>query len=120
MLNIFNILYNFRACYLITINDENQLNVCMHNICNPKEAFLVIKASENFIGKSHMCDLTRMIGTHNFDYDGNTILVGCDRNDYILFSGFEIIKFKTEAEIIDFVSLMGYSMISKAIGTGEK
>ena len=38
------------------------------------------------------------------DFDGNTVLLGSDDNEYIFFSGFEIIKFSTEDEIIDLIS----------------
>ena len=61
-----------------------------------------------------------MIDAHILDYDGNTSSVGGDDNDYILVSGLEIIKFSTEDEIIDFMSLMRNIMIRTAVAVGEK
>ena len=86
MLNTFSILYSFHSRFPVTINDENQINVYKHDICNFKEAFLVIKASKTFIGNSRICDMTRMIDTHISDYDGNIIFVGGDDKVYIFVS----------------------------------
>ena len=61
-----------------------------------------------------------MIDAHISDYDGNTILVGGDDNDYIFISGHEIIKMSTEDKIIDFMSLMRNIMIPTAVAVGEK
>ena len=55
----------------------------------------------------------------DFD-DGNTILLECENNDYIYISGFEIVKFKIEDKIIDYISLIGNNMVSFPIAVGEK
>ena len=82
MLKLFNRLYNFHARDLVTIKDKNQRKVYKHAICNFKESFLDIKASKILIGKSRICDMTRVIDGHISDYDGSTILIGDDDNDY--------------------------------------
>ena len=87
---MFNIQYNFRARYLVTIKDENQLKVYGHHICNFKEAFLVIKASKRFIGKSRTCDMTQMMDGDISDYVGHTILVGGDDIDLYMFQGLKL------------------------------
>ena len=120
MLNMFSILYIFRAPYLVTINDENQINVYTHELCIFKETILVVKASEKILGISRICDMTRMIVTPISDYDGNKILVGGDDNDFISSFGFEIVKFDTEDRNIDLISLMGNNMIPTVIPIGEK
>ena len=112
---MFKIFFNNRARYLATIRDEIQKIGCKHVICNFKGAFLVIKASKGFIGKSILCDMTQIMADHISDYDGNTFLIGSDDNEYIFISGFEIIKFSTRDKILDFISLTGNHMILTAI-----
>ena len=54
------------------------------------------------------------------DFDGNTLLLECEDNEYVYISGLEIIKFKTDDKIIDYISLMGNNMCPYAIIFGEK
>ena len=84
------------------IIDENEKKVFKHDICKLKEALLVTKACKNFIGKSSLCDLTRMIDGRTSDYDGNTTLVAGDDNDYTVISAFENKKLSTEGKTIGF------------------
>ena len=44
-------------------------------------------------------------------FDRNTLLIEFQNNEYIYISGLEIIKFKTDDKIIDYISLMGNNMI---------
>ena len=53
-------------------------------------------------------------------FDGNTLLLECEKNEYVYISGLEIFKFKTDDKIIDYISLMGNKMVPCAIITGEK
>ena len=39
------------------------------------------------------------------DFDGNTLLLGGDNNEYVFISEFEIIKFSTEFKSIDFIHI---------------
>ena len=102
MLIMFSILYHFRARYLFLIIVENEIKVFKYDICKFREAFLVTKACEIFIGKSSLCDLTGMIDGQISDYDCNTILVAGDDNEYIFISAFEIKKLSTEDKTIGF------------------
>ena len=52
-------------------------------------------------------------------FDVNTILLQCEDNEYLYISGFEIFKFKSDDEIIDYISLMGKCMCPYFIATGE-
>ena len=54
------------------------------------------------------------------DFDGNTLLLQCENNEYLYISGLEVFKFKTDDKIIDYISLMGNNMIPYAIIIGEK
>ena len=54
------------------------------------------------------------------DFDGNTLLLECEDNEYVYISGLEITKFKIDDKIIDYISLMGYNMIPYAIMIGER
>ena len=80
-MNTFSILSNYRARYLVTINDGNQIKVYKHGICDIKEAFLLIKASKIFIGKSRIYHMTQMMDDLISDYVGNTILLGSNDNE---------------------------------------
>ena len=111
MLNMFIILNNYRTRYLVTFIDGNQISAYRHDLGNFKEPFLVTKASETYIVKDPDCE--------NSGYDSNTILVGGDDNEYF-FWGFEINKFSTEGEFVDFINFMSNSMTAFSIDVGEK
>ena len=44
-------------------------------------------------------------------FDGNTLLLECEKNENVYISGLEIFKFKTDDKIIDYISLIGNNMI---------
>ena len=54
------------------------------------------------------------------DFDGNTLLIEVEDNEYVYISGLEITKFKTDDKIIEYISLMGNNMIPYAIMIGER
>ena len=73
------------------------------------------------IGKNRMCRKTELSGACDISFfDGNTILVGWDDNEYTYFFGFEIISFSTEDKIIDSTSFMSNNMIPTAVAVDEK
>ena len=54
------------------------------------------------------------------DFEGNTLLLECEDNEYVYISGLAIFKFQTNDKIIDYISLMGNKMDPYAIILGEK
>ena len=52
-------------------------------------------------------------------FDGNTLLLECENNEYVYISGLEIFKFKTDDKIIDYISLIGNPMIPYTFAVGE-
>ena len=46
----------------------------------------------------------------NPNFDGNTVLLDSEDNEYVYISGSEVVKFKTNDTIIDYISLMGNNM----------
>ena len=66
--------------------------------------------------------MTEMSGVDDSSaFYGNTILVGIEDfgyNEYVFISGFEFIKFITDDQFIDFVSLMGNNMIPTVRAVG--
>ena len=54
------------------------------------------------------------------DFDGNTLLLECEDNEYVYISGLEITKFKTDDKIIEYISLVGNNMIPYAIMIGKR
>ena len=75
-----------------------------------------------FIGKSKVCPRRKFSGAadNSSRFDGNTLLLECEDNEYLYVSGLEITKFKTNDKIIDYISLMVNNMIPYAIMIGEK
>ena len=53
-------------------------------------------------------------------FDGNTLLLECENNEYVYISGLEIFKFKTDDKIIDYISLRGNNMTPYTFALGEK
>ena len=53
-------------------------------------------------------------------FDGNTILLECEDNEYINISELEVTNFKTDDKIIDYTSLMGNNMTPFAIMIRER
>ena len=65
--------------------------------------------------------MTEFSGAYdNSTFDGNTVLLECEDNEYVYISGLETFKFKTDDKIIDYISLMGTNMVPHAIIIGEK
>ena len=46
-----------------------------------------------------------------FDFDGNSLLLECEDNEYVYISGLEIFKFKSDDKILDYIPLMGNKKI---------
>ena len=53
-------------------------------------------------------------------FDGNTLLLECQDNEYVYISGLEITNFNTDDKNIDYISLMGNNMVPYANIIGEK
>ena len=65
--------------------------------------------------------MTEFSGANNsHDYDGNTLLLEFEDNEYVYISGLEFFKFKTDDKIIDYISLIGNNMIPYTFAVGEK
>ena len=54
------------------------------------------------------------------EFDGNTFLLECEDTEYVYISGLENFNFKTDDEILDYISFMDNNMIPYAITLGEK
>ena len=54
------------------------------------------------------------------DFDGNTLLLECEDNECVYFSGLEVFQFKTDDKIIDYISLMSNNMVPYTFAIGEK
>ena len=65
--------------------------------------------------------MTQFSGAHDSsDFDGNTLLIQVEDNEYVYISGLQIFKFKTDDKFIEYISLMGDNMIPHAIMVGER
>ena len=71
-----------------------------------------------FFGKSKVCPMTEFSGANDSSgFDGNTLLLECENNEYVYVSGLLNFKFN---KIIDCISLMGNNMIPYANIIGEE
>ena len=120
-MDIFTMRYNFENKYLVVIVDSI-VYVYKNKICKFDPPLFKFQAKNVFIGKSKVCPMTEFSGSANnsSEFDGNTLLVECENNEYVYISGLEITKFKIDDKIIDYISLMGNNMIPYAIMIGEK
>ena len=115
--------YNRENKYLVVIIDTI-VYIYKNKICKfdpPLFTFQTKKTKNVFIGKSKVCSMTEFSGARDeIGFDGNTLLLECEDNEYIYISGLEITKFKIDDKIIDYISLMGNNMIVYAIMIGER
>ena len=119
--DIFIMHYNYVNKYVVVIIDSI-VYVYKNKICKFDPPLFSFQAKNVFIGKSKDCPMTEITGTANIgsDFDGNTLLLECENNEYVYISGLEITKFKIDDKIIDYISLIGNNMIPHAIMIGEK
>ena len=116
-MDIFMIQYNYRPKYLVIIDGD--VYVYKYEKCKFDEPFLSFKPKHIFIGKSKV--ITEFSGADdNPDFDGNTLLLELEDNEYIYISGLEIFIFKTDDKIIEYISLMGNNMVPQVVMVGEK
>ena len=120
-MDIFTMRYNFENKYLVVIVDSI-VYVYKNKICKFDTPLFTFQAKNVFIGKSKVCPMTEFSGSakNSSEFDGNTLLVECENNEYVYISGLEIFKFKIDDKIIDYISLMGNNMIPHAITVGER
>ena len=113
--------YNYRNIYLFVIIDSI-VYVYKNKICKFDPPLFSFQAKNVFIGKSKVCPVTEFSDDSNnsSEFDGNTLLLECEINEYIYISGVEITKFKIDDKIIDYISLIGNNMIPYAIMVGER
>ena len=89
--------------------------------CKFDQPFLSFHPKHIFIGKSKICPMTEFSGANNsHDYDGNTLLLEFEDNEYVYISGLEIFEFKTDDKIIDYISFIGNNMTPYTFAVGEK
>ena len=111
--------YNYRSKYLVVIDGD--VHAYKNEKCKFGQPFLSFHPKHIFIGKSKICPMTEFSGANNsHDYDGNTLLLEFQDNEYVYISGFEIFKFKIDDKIIDYISLIGNNMIPYTFAVGEK
>ena len=120
-MDIFTTYYNYENKYLVVIID-NIVYVYKNKICKFEPPLFTFQAKNVFIGKSKFCPMTEFSSAakNSSEFDGNTLLLECENNEYIYISGLEINKFKIDDKIIDYISLMGNNMIPYAIMVGER
>ena len=59
-------------------------------------------------------------GNDNSDFDGNTILLECQDNEYVYIPGCETVKITTDDKSLDYISPLGNNMCPYTFAIGEK
>ena len=77
------------------------------------------KVNKIFIGKSPLIKMTDSSGKYGKDYDGNTILLLLNKNNYVYIRD-DIEKFKINDEIEKYYSFVGYNDIPYPMAIGRK
>ena len=118
-MDFFMMQYNYLSKNLVVIDGD--VNVYQYENCKFDQPFLSFQPKHIFVGISKVCEMTEFSGANDSsDFDGNSILLECEDNQYVYISRCEISKFKTDDKIIDFISLMGNNMIPYTFEIGEK
>ena len=111
--------HNYQSKYLVII--DSVVKVYKYEKCKFDQPFLSYQPKHIFIGKSKNCLISEFSQSEDIvNFDGITLLLECENNEYIYISGLEILKFTIEDKIIDYVSLMGNNLIAYPIAIGEK
>jgi hypothetical protein len=104
----YDILDNGGRPYSVDIKEKN-VDI-YDNYTKPGELILTIKPKEIFIGKSFKNKMTKLSKGYGSYFDGNTILFGMGKNEYI-FTNRHITKFKALSKIIYYTSPVGNSRV---------
>ena len=93
-MDIFLMQYNYENKYLVVIIDTT-VYVYKNKICKFDQPLISFQAKSVFIGKSKVCPMTEFSGVADdgSEFDGNTLLIECENNEYVYISGLEITKF---------------------------
>ena len=111
--------YNYQCKYLVIIDGD--VYVYKYEKCKFDQPFLSFKPKHIFFGRSKVCEMTQFSESNDSsDFDGNTLLIEVEDNEYVYISGLEITKFKIDDKIIEYISLMGNNMLPCTIAIGEK
>ena len=111
--------HNYQSKYLVIIDGD--VYVYKYENCKFDQPFLSFKPKHIFIGKSKVCAMTQFSGAVDSpDFDGNTLLIQVEDDEYIHISGLEVFKFKTDDKIIEYISLTGNNMVPYPIVVGER
>ena len=112
--------HNYRSKHLVVVDGDAY--VYKYEKYNFDKPFLSFKPKHIFIGKSKVCDMTAFSGAadNDSDFEGNTILLEVEHRKYVYISSLEVIEFRTDDKILDYISLMGNNLIPYASMLGEK
>ena len=112
--------FNYRYRYLVVIIDSN-VYVYKHEKYKFDPTFLSFQAKNILFRGSKVCPMTEFSGAGDkIDFVGNTLVLGCENNEYVNISGLEFFQFKTDDKIIDYISLMCNNMTPYTFAIAEK
>ena len=81
-MDIFLIQHNYQSRYLVIIDDS--VYVYKYEKCKFDPPFLSFQPKHIFISESKVCQMTENSGANDSsEFDGNTILLECEDNEYV-------------------------------------
>ena len=90
--------YNYQSEYLVII--DGNVYVYKYEKCKFDQPFLSFKPKHIFFGKSKVYPTTQFSGANDSSsFDGNTLLLEFEDNEYVYISGLEIFEFKTDDKL---------------------
>ena len=91
--------YNYRNKHSVIIDVD--MYVYRYEKCKFDQPFLSFQAKNIFIGRSIFCPMTEISNTGDKEeFDGNTLVLECEDNEYVYISGLEIFRFKADDKIL--------------------
>ena len=110
--------YNYRNKKLVIIDGD--MYVYKYEKCKFGKPFLSFQAKNIFIGRSKVCPMTEISNTGDKEeFDGNTLVLECEDNEYVYISGLEIFRSKADDKLLGYMSRMGNNMIPYNFAVGE-
>ena len=97
---------NYCSRYLVVKNGD------VYEKCKFDHSFLSFQPKHISIGKPNVCEITQFSEANDSsDFDGKTISLECQDNEYLHISECEVNKLRTDDKNIDYISCMGNNML---------
>ena len=115
--------YNTK-CYGVTLQNNGMVRVQkLKDVHNDENIIFEVNPMETFIGKSHLCEMTKFSGARDNEvFNGNTIVLEIgkenDKHKYVYIGGDMVCSFLTNDRIYKYISNMAINLSPCSIAIG--